>query len=155
MVFAVVRFDWKIVDAGDAPAHQPMLVELPVLVAIAAEPVIAVVMPFISEAHSDAVLAKGPEFLDESVIEFAVPFARQKRFDGATALDEFRAIAPAAVGRVGRRNPHGIAGIPSIFRQTHFLGGRLPGEVWQWQSGHWIIPCLKCTHRRHNGALYL
>jgi hypothetical protein len=45
-------------------------------------------MPFIGKAYRDAVPAKGPDFLDQAVIEFAGPFARQKGFDGFPALDE-------------------------------------------------------------------
>src|SRR5947209_2555148 len=65
MIFAVTFLDRKIVDAGNAQAHQPVLVEFPILVAIAAVPVAAVVVPFIGEAHSYAVAAERPEFLDQ------------------------------------------------------------------------------------------
>ena len=57
MVFAVALFDRQIIDAGDAQTHQAMFVEFPVLVAVAAEPVAAVVMPFIGKAYGDAVLS--------------------------------------------------------------------------------------------------
>ena len=55
----------QIVNAGDAQAHQAVGVELPVLVAMAAKPLAAVIVPFIGEPHRDAVLAKGPELLDQ------------------------------------------------------------------------------------------
>jgi hypothetical protein len=57
VVFAVALSDQQIIDAGDAQTHQAMLVEFPVLVAVAAEPVAAVVMPFIGKAYGDAVLS--------------------------------------------------------------------------------------------------
>ena len=60
MVFALVGRDRQIVDAGDARAHQALLVEFPVLVAVAAEPVAAVVVPFIGEAHGDAIVRETP-----------------------------------------------------------------------------------------------
>src|SRR5947209_12556070 len=123
MIFAVALPDRQIVDAGDPPAHQPILVEFPVLIAVAAKPLAAVVVPLIGKAHRDAVLAKRPELLDEAVLELAVPFARQKRFDAGPALDELRAIAPAAVGGVSRGHPRGVARIPCIFRQTYLRGG--------------------------------
>jgi hypothetical protein len=63
-----------------------VLVEFPVLVAVAAKPIAAVIMPFIGEAYRDAVLAEGPDFLDQAVVELAVPVARQKRFDRRAAL---------------------------------------------------------------------
>ena len=37
---------------------RPVLVEFPVLVAIAAKPVSAIVVPFVGEAHGDAVVGK-------------------------------------------------------------------------------------------------
>src|SRR5882724_7409744 len=94
VIFALVLLDWKIVDAGDPQPHQSVLVELPVLVAIAAEPVPAVVVPFIGKSHRYAVFAKGPDFFDQTVVELAVPLARQERFDGLTASQELGAIAP-------------------------------------------------------------
>jgi hypothetical protein len=57
VVFALALFDRQIVDAGDAQTHQSMLVEFPVLVAVAAEPVAAVVVPLIGKAYGDAVLS--------------------------------------------------------------------------------------------------
>src|SRR6266481_8418818 len=86
VVFALALLDRQIVDAGDAQAHQAVLVEFPVLVAVAAEPVAAVVVPFIGEAHRNAVRAKGPELLDQSVVEFALPLARQEGSDRVAAL---------------------------------------------------------------------
>src|SRR6202022_3412772 len=74
MVFALALLDGQIVDAGEAHAHQAMCGELPVLVAVAAEPAAAVVVPFIGEAHGNPVVPKRPYLLDEPVIELAVPF---------------------------------------------------------------------------------
>src|SRR5215469_2180258 len=76
VIFAFALLDWQIVYAGDPPAHQALLVEFPVLVAIAAEPITTVVMPFVSEPYRDAVLAKGPDLLDQPIIQLPVPFAR-------------------------------------------------------------------------------
>src|ERR1700760_1030499 len=101
VIFAVAGLDRQIVDAGDPKPHQPFVVELPVLVAVTSKPAAAVVMPFIGEAHRDAVIMEGPYFLDQPVVEFAIPFARQERFDGLAALQELRTVTPAAVGGVG------------------------------------------------------
>jgi len=73
MILAFALFDWQIIDAGDAQAHQPVLVELPILVAIAAKPIAAIIVPFVGEANRDSVLAKRPNLLDQTVIEFAIP----------------------------------------------------------------------------------
>src|SRR6266446_8327860 len=96
VVLALALLDRKIVDARDAQTHQALLVELPVLVAIAAKPLSAVVVPLIGKSHGNAVLAKGPDFLDEAVVELAIPLARQERFDGLAAEQEFGAVAPTA-----------------------------------------------------------
>src|SRR5438105_12429886 len=101
MIFAFIFDDRQIVDAGNAPAHQAVLVEFPVLVAVAAKPVAAVVVPFIGEAHADAVLPKSPDLLDQSVVEPALPFAGEEGSDRVAALQEFGAVAPAAVARIG------------------------------------------------------
>src|SRR5205085_12379135 len=122
MVFAATLRDRKIVDAGDAQAHQAMLVELPILVAVAAKPAAAVVVPLIGKTHRDAVVAEGPDFLDQAVVELALPLARQERHDRFAALKELRAIAPAAVAGVGERDPVGIARVPRILGHASFLG---------------------------------
>ena len=45
VVAALAVSDRKIVDAGNAQAHQAVLVEFPILVAVAAKPITAVVVP--------------------------------------------------------------------------------------------------------------
>ena len=75
VILAFAFFDWQLVDAGDAQAHQPVLIELPVLVAIAAKPIAAIIVPFVGETNCDSVLAERPNLLDQAVIELAIPFA--------------------------------------------------------------------------------
>src|SRR3984893_9351060 len=135
MIFAIALLDRNIIDAGDAKPHQAMLVEFPVLITVAAEPITAVVVPLIGEAHGDAVLAKRPDLLDQAVVEFAAPLAGQERFDGLPAVQEFRAVSPATVGRIGERNAGGVAGIPCIFRHARLLRGGLRGEGRKWRGG--------------------
>src|SRR5271156_4942378 len=127
-ILAVGFDNRQVVDAGDAPAHQAVLVELPELVAIGAEPLAAVVMPFVGEAHRHAVVAKPPQLLDEPVVEFLVPFAGQERANGLPALDELDAIAPFAAYRISQRHPRRIAAIPGILGQTDFLHRRFRRE---------------------------
>ena len=108
MILSRALGDRSIVDAGDAEAHQALLIELPVFVPVAAEPVPAVVVPFVGEADRDAIVAEGPDFLDQAIVELAAPFARQKPLDGLAALQEFRAVSPVAVGGIGERNARRI-----------------------------------------------
>jgi hypothetical protein len=70
----------------------------------------------------DAVLAEGPNFLDQAVVELALPFARQERHDPFAALKELGAIAPAAVAGVGQRDAVGIARVPRILGHASLLG---------------------------------
>src|SRR5512147_422574 len=45
--FPLRRRNRQVVDAGDAPLHQPLLVEFPVFVAVGAEPVSGIIVPFV------------------------------------------------------------------------------------------------------------
>ena len=60
---------------------KPCCVEFPVLVAVGAEPLAGVVVPFIGKAHGDAIVGEGPQFLDQPVVQFPCPFARQELVD--------------------------------------------------------------------------
>src|SRR5215813_9155212 len=140
MVLALVGGDRQVVDAGDAPPHQALGVELPVLVAVAAKPVAAVVVPFVGEAHRDAVAGECPHFLDQAVVELALPFARQERHDLVAAVQEFGAVAPPAVGRVGERDARRIARVPGVLGHARLLRGRFGGERRKRRSAHGHAP---------------
>src|SRR5260221_6377761 len=136
MIFALAFLDRRVVDAGDAQAHQAVRVEFPVLVAIAAEPGTAVVVPLIGEAHGDAVVAEGPELLDQTVVEFAPPFARQERLDGVASVQELHAIAPAAIAGIGERNARRVARVPGILGLARLLRGGFGGGGGERRTGH-------------------
>ena len=55
--------DGLVVDARVAAGHVALVVELPVFVAVAAPPLPGLIVPFIFEAHRDAVSSKSPERL--------------------------------------------------------------------------------------------
>src|ERR1700730_1052944 len=131
VVFALALLDRNIVDAGDTQARQPVLVKFPVLISVAAEPVAAVVVPLVREAHGNAVLAESPDFLDQAVVELAVPLAGQERFDRRTAVQEFGAVAPVAVARIGERDALRIARVPRILGEAHFLNRGFEREGWK------------------------
>src|SRR5215470_641384 len=94
-ILALGVLDRQIVDACNAHLHQPLLIELPVLVAVGTVVLAAVVVPLVSEAHRDPVAGKRPQLLDQPVIELAGPLAGQERDDFAPALQELGAVAPA------------------------------------------------------------
>src|ERR1700677_1077647 len=108
MGLAIGLRDRQIVDARDTQSHETRLVEFPVLVAVTAKPLAAVIVPFVGESDRDAVLAERPQLLDEAVVELAGPLAHEKGLDGVPALDELGAIAPAAVDAVGERDARRI-----------------------------------------------
>ena len=90
-----------IVDAGFTPAHQAVLGEFPVFIAMGAEPLAVGVAPLVLEANSDAVVAAGPDLLDQFVVQFLGPFALKERQDFSSTLNEFTAVPPNAVFGVG------------------------------------------------------
>src|SRR5712692_9411381 len=139
MVFALALRDRQIVDAGDTPAHQAVLAELPILVAVTAEPAAAIVVPLIGEANGDPIVPVGPDLLDQAIVELALPFASQERDDGVAALDELRAVAPAAVDRVGESDTGGIARIPGVLGEPHLFGGGLGGERGKRRAAHGVV----------------
>src|ERR1700742_2405867 len=102
-VFAVSLFDREIVDAGDPAPHQAVFGKLPVLVAVGAKPAAGVVVPFVGEAHGNAIVRESPQLLDQPVVELAGPFAAEKRNNLCAALDELGTIAPKTVQRIGER----------------------------------------------------
>ena len=132
----VGRADRHIVDAGLAPAHQTLGVEFPLLVAVRAVPVAGVVAPFVLEAHRDAVAVERPELLDQAVLQLARPLPPQERDDGRRALEELRAVAPAAVLGIGRGDPFRIAGVPGVLGHSHLLRRALQREWRQRRSCH-------------------
>lgn len=101
------------------------------------EPLSGLILPLISKADRDPVILKSPEFLDKAVFLLALPFARQERNDVLASVDEFQAIAPLAIGRIGLRHLFRILAIPGIFRETDFLNSSFSIEGRQWGSGHW------------------
>ena len=75
-----------IVDAGFAAAHQAVLVELPLLVAVGAMPLPGIVMPLVLKPHRDAIAVERPEILDQAILLFLLPFAGEERDDRGAAL---------------------------------------------------------------------
>src|ERR1700730_620191 len=135
VVFSVALLDRKIIDARDAQAHQAMLVEFPVLVAIAAEPVCTIIVPFICKANGDTVRMEGPYFFNQTVVQFAVPFSRQKCFDRLASLQEFGTVSPPAIGGICERDARWVTRVPGILGETRLFGGGFVGERWQRRAG--------------------
>src|ERR1044071_5959892 len=128
VIFALFLGDGKVVDARDPPPHQAILGEFPVLVAIASEPVAAVVVPFIGEPNGDAVVAKGPQFLDQPIVELAIPLACQEGDDLLAPAQKLRAVPPHAVLTIGERDSLWTPRVPGILGLAHLLDRGLKSE---------------------------
>src|SRR6266446_2325873 len=75
MILTVVFLDRKIVDACNSKAGKPVLIVLPILISVGTEPVAAVVMTLIGEANSNPIFTKGPDLLNEAIVQLVRPFA--------------------------------------------------------------------------------
>src|SRR5262245_28875842 len=128
VIFAFALLDRKVIYTGDAQTLEPLSIELPILIAIAAKPAAAIVMPLVGETHRNAVLAECPDFFDQKIVKLTAPFARQECFDGAPTLKKLGTIAPTTVGCVGKRNTSGVARIPCILGHSRLLRCRSGGK---------------------------
>ncbi len=100
--------------------HDAGFVELPILIAVRAIPIAGIVMPFIGEAHCDAVCVKRPKLLDEPVVQFALPFPGQEFDNLLSTRGELSAIAPFTVYRISKCDLLRISRVPSIFGLPDF-----------------------------------
>lgn len=123
--------DRQIVDAGMTAAHQALLIKLPVLVPVGAEPVPRVVVPFVCEPDRDTRLMKRPDLFYQAVIEFLRPLPLQKLDDLLAAIYKLHPVAPDAIDAVCEGYPCGVSRIPGIFGHTNLLYRRLVRERWQ------------------------
>ncbi len=108
--------------------HQAVCGEEPVFVAISPKPLPAVVAILVGIAHGDAIVRKGPQFLDEPVFVFLVPLAGQESLRFLPIGGEFDAVAPAGVDRVGQSDLRCIARVPTVFGQADLFDGGFAGE---------------------------
>src|ERR687887_1331699 len=123
---ALALVDPVVVDARVAPAHVAELVELPVLVAVAAPPLPAGVVALVLEPHGDAVVVEAPELLAQPVVELARPLAAQEVADRVAALEELVAVAPVGVLGVCPGHAVGVARVPGVLGGLHLAArGRL------------------------------
>ena len=111
-----------------AAVHEAVRAKLPHLVAVGAPPLAGGVVRLVREAYGDAIVAKGPDFLDEAIVELAIPFACEKRFNLLAAVNELGAVPPDAIDGIGEGDAGRIASVPGIFGETRLLRGRFGCE---------------------------
>ena len=95
VIFALQGSYGQVVDAREAGAHQAVLRELPVLVAVRAKPIAGVIVPLVSEAYGDPVPGKRPHFLDKPVVQLLGPLTREESDNFVSSVNEFRSIPPS------------------------------------------------------------
>src|SRR5262245_39706184 len=102
VILALRLLDWQVINGCKPKSHQPILVKLPVLVAMRAEPVSGVIVPFVGEPHGDTVAVVSPKLFNQPVVEFFRPLAFQKLNDLSPSGRELGTVSPARIGRVGQ-----------------------------------------------------
>src|SRR5690606_19691830 len=132
-----------VVDRRLAPRHETVLVEFPLLVAEAAEPAAARVVPFVDEAHGDAVVVKGPDLFDQAILELRRPLAAQELDDLGAPRDELAAIAPPAVRRIRARDARGIARVPGVLGHARLARGGVGIERRQRRPRLGLLHCVR------------
>src|SRR5271156_4969531 len=85
-------------------------------------------MALVLEPHRDAVVVEVPQALSQRIIEFALPFARQKRHDLVPADDVLATVSPLRVGRVRLADALRVTGVPGVLGSLHLLDCGFEGE---------------------------
>src|SRR5262245_19422192 len=98
-------------------------------------PVPRVVMPLISEPHSDAVAGERPQFLDEPIIQLPGPLASEESNNFVASVNELRTVSPTGIDRVCQSYLPWVASIPGIFGEAHLLNRTLAGKWRQRRTG--------------------
>src|SRR2546430_9381887 len=86
--------DRQVIDGGKAESHQAVLLELPVLVSVGAEPIPRVVMALIGKADGNTIAFKCPQFFNQAVIQLSVPLAGKESHDLFPSIHKFPPISP-------------------------------------------------------------
>src|SRR5260221_2253367 len=125
--------DGKVVDTGEAQDHEAVVVERPVLVTVRAKPGSRVIVPLVREAHSDPVPGERPEFLDEPVVQFLAPLAREERPHFLATHGKFRPVPPSRVLAIDERDAIRVPAVPRVLRHADLRDGRFLRERWEWR----------------------
>src|SRR6267378_7007564 len=148
VIFALRLFDWQIVDGSKPQAHQPVLIELPILIAIRAKPIPGVIVAFIGKAYGDTVSLERPKLFDQPIVQLFRPFASEKRDNFLPSVHKFRAVSPAGINCVSQSHLFWITRVPGIFCQSNLLNSRFACKwrqrrTWSYglgDGGHRISP---------------
>src|ERR1700733_4604934 len=100
--------------------HDPLGIELPVFVSIRTVPLPRIIMKLISEANRNPVAIVSPQFLDEAIIQFALPFAQQEAHNLFAPVEELRTVSPHTIRCISERDLLRISGVPIVFSLAGF-----------------------------------
>ena len=125
MVLSVGFLDWQVVDTCNPPGHEPIRIEFPIFVSVRSEPVSAVIVKLVSEAHGDPVITESPYFFDKPIIQFLSPLPLEKLNDLLSSGHELGAVPPNAVDCISKSYLFGVAAVPAVFGEPDFLNRRL------------------------------
>jgi hypothetical protein len=69
-------------------------------------------VPFIGKADRDPIALESPEFLDQAIVQFVLPFPGEKSLCCLSPLKKFGSISPVAV--CGLRYRYRVPQIPGV-----------------------------------------
>src|SRR6516165_9673651 len=133
--------DGHVVDARLTAPHQPLLVELPQFVAVAAVPLTGGVVRLVLEPDGDPVAVERPHVLAQRVVQFAAPLAPQELGDLRAPGEELVPVPPHRIHGVGARDPLRVPGVPGVLGGLDLLAGGRLGERRQRRSRAHGSPC--------------
>src|SRR5262245_17914479 len=128
MILALRLLNRQVVNGCKPKLHQTVVIKLPVLVAVRAEPVSGVIVPFVGEPHGDTVFVVSPKLFDQPVVEFFGPLAFQKLNNLSSSGRELCAVSPVRIDCVSQSDLFRITSVPSVFGGTNFLNGSFTSE---------------------------
>src|SRR5277367_4120755 len=125
MELTISLYDRQLIDARMSCIHQTLFVELPILIAVSAEPVSRVIVVFVCEPHCDSIAMECPQLFDEPVVQLSRPLSREKCDNLLSPVRKFGAVPPSRIDSVGKRDLLGVTRIPTVFSEANLLNGRL------------------------------
>jgi hypothetical protein len=120
MKLAVFFIDWYIVDRCMTLSHKAISIKFPIFVSMRAEPFSGLVMILVTVTNGDAVVGKGPQLLDQTIVKLSFPFSTQEIANFPSAFDKVGSIPPDGVFCVRHFDLVGVLGVPTVFGQGIF-----------------------------------
>jgi hypothetical protein len=65
VIQALRLFDRKVVNGGVPESHQTMFIKLPILITVGTKPIVRIIVPFVGEAHRNAISVVSPKLFNQ------------------------------------------------------------------------------------------